>query len=184
MHSLLLSLLLGASGDILWIEPPVADVELTPADKALVGTAVVALGVPADKVDYEKCHQNTKEQHQTPAVAVAWTCELGGEVALTDAQYAEAYIAGAIKDPKAATIIRKATVMLTAAQLVDHDALVQAVFAQPLSAIYAFNIWRDEEVPTKIMMKAWPIKQGTPTQFRAAATADPSEVQAAVVVTP
>lgn len=174
MHALIFGLILSAPGQVMWVGAPSDAMEVTPTEVALYGKATDgAFGVKEDNLESEHCWQNTKEQLQTPAQVVAWTCEVGGRVVLTDDQYWAATLAKILKDPSAATLIATNSKMLIEANLPDHEALTQALWHEPLTKIHSFRLWKKDG---KTYARHWPIVQGTVAQFRAAATAKPSQV--------
>jgi hypothetical protein len=170
MHAILLSAIF-AVPQVLWVGNPSVDVELTPDEKTLVGTAVNnAFAVPAAKVVKEGCHQNLRDRYGT-ALALVWACTVYGETTLTDVGYFDADLAGELVDPKATTKVKQKTTPptgLTAAQQTDHGAILVAVFAESMATVYSFEIWRDEEIASKIWAKIQPIIQGTEAEYRAA----------------
>lgn len=159
-------LVYAAVGDVVWIGVREDGPDLSGAQKVALAALINSdwgAGT-ASGLDSEKCHQNLAE---TPV----WRCTVAAERTLTDEEYFDKRIAGEIQPGQATTIVTDS--MIVAA---DYSAWALDVFGVPLGELYVWRAWRDAETPTVVHTAYWPIKTGTKAEFRAADSAQPTQV--------
>jgi hypothetical protein len=159
-------LVYAAVGDVVWIGTREMVAELDGAQKSALATLINSdwgAGT-AGQLDSEQCHQDLQP-------SPVWTCRVAAERTLTDEEYFDRRIAGEIQPGQATTIVTDSMVVTA-----DYSAWALDVFGVQLSGIYAWKVWRDEDTPTTVHAAYWPIETGSKTEFRAADSAQPTQV--------